>query len=141
MLEVKIALLHPKARVPTYGTDGAAGLDLYAAEDAMIGEGLPTLVDTGVAIELPAGYEAQVRGRSGLARAGTMVATGTVDSDYRGPVKVNMWQTVGSRLVRAGDRIAQLVIAPVPRISFVQVEMSQLSDTDRGGAGHGSTGR
>ena len=131
--------------LPAYATQGAAGLDLLAAVDQPI-EILPgnrTLIPTGLAIELPEGYEAQIRPRSGLAlRHGITVLNtpGTVDADYRGEVSV-LLVNLGDqpfRLTR-GERITQLVVAPVTRI--VWKEQSVLTETARGAGGYGSTGR
>lgn len=131
---------------PGYQSPGAAGLDLSCAlppgEDFVLQPGDRTLAPTGFSIELPAGYEAQVRPRSGLAlKHGVTVlnAPGTIDSDYRGEVKV-LLVNVGEeafRLVR-GMRIAQLVVAPVAQVRVVMAE--SLSETQRGEGGFGSTG-
>jgi dUTP pyrophosphatase len=131
--------------LPAYASEGAAGLDLRAAtpdgETLEIQPGERRTVPTGLCIALPPGYEAQVRPRSGLARRGVSVVLGTVDSDYRGEVFVNM-HTIGtlqSYRVQDGDRIAQLVVARVELLPAVEVE--ELSDSQRGDGGYGSTGR
>ena len=127
---------------PAYATEGAAGLDIVTAQDLSLQPGERLAVPTGFAIEIPPGYEVQVRPRSGLAlkHGITCLNTpGTIDSDYRGEVKVilaNLGQEVFA--VRRGERIAQLVPAPVLRASFEEV--SQLSDSERGSGGFGSTG-
>ncbi len=131
--------------MPSYASAGAAGADLCAAVDEplVLAPGERAAVPTGLVLELPAGYEGQVRPRSGLAlREGVTVANapGTVDSDYRGEVRVllvNLSTTPFT--VRRGDRIAQLVVAPVVSASFV--EAAELADTARGDGGFGSTGR
>jgi dUTP pyrophosphatase len=130
--------------LPAYETEGAAGLDLRAAiaEPVTIAPGMRTLVPTGLSVQLPAGFEGQVRPRSGLAlRHGVTVlnAPGTVDSDYRGEVSVVLINH-GSEpfTITRGDRIAQLVIAPVSRALLSEVET--LSGTARGAGGYGSTG-
>ncbi|MCS7276656.1 MAG: dUTP diphosphatase [Dehalococcoidia bacterium] len=139
---LRVKRLRPGARLPSRATEGSAGLDLYACLEGELTLGPdPVLVPTGIAIELPPGYEAQVRPRSGLSAQGVAVAFGTIDADYRGEVLVTMY-TVGTRppyTVRHGDRIAQLVVARVeaPRIE----EAEELSPTGRGPGGHGSTGR
>lgn len=131
--------------LPAYQTDDAAGLDLLAAVEepitlAPLGR---ALVPTGLAIALPSGYEAQIRPRSGLAaKHGVTVlnSPGTVDADYRGEVKViliNLSDTPFT--VSRGERIAQMVIAPVSRAQFVETEA--LDATNRGAGGFGSTGR
>jgi dUTP pyrophosphatase len=130
--------------LPAYASDGAAGLDLPAAvaEAQVIQPGARALVPTGFAIQLPAGFEAQVRPRSGLAvKHGISIvnAPGTVDSDYRGEIMVcliNLGEAPFT--INRGDRIAQLVVAPVTRVTLR--EARTLDDTTRGTDGFGSTG-
>ncbi len=101
----------------------------------------PVLVPTGLAIEIPTGHDAQIRPRSGLSARGVIATFGTLDSDYRGEVFVTLY-CVGSAApyrVRDGDRIAQLVVTRLAELSLVEVDA--LSETERGAAGHGSTGR
>ncbi len=131
--------------LPAFATSGAAGMDLCAAlsEDETLEPGGRLLVPTGFAIELPEGYEAQIRPRSGLAlRHGLSVANspGTVDSDYRGEIKVILIN-LGEEpyTLTRGERVAQLVVAPVTRVDFVEV--AELGDTQRGTGGFGHTGR
>lgn len=133
--------------VPAYATEGAAGLDLTAAlpegEDLHLDPGDRAMVPTGIAIALPEGHEGQVRPRSGLAaRQGVTVlnAPGTVDEDYRGEVQV-LIVNLGREAVeiRRGDRIAQLVVAPVTRVAVE--EAAALPSSVRGEGGFGSTGR
>ena len=130
--------------LPTYATDGAAGADLCAALDPelILEPGERTAVPTGLVIEIPQGFEGQVRPRSGLAiRYGLTVvnAPGTIDSDYRGEVKVLMVNLGGESVtISRGDRIAQLVIAPVTRFAFSEAD--DLSSSERGDGGFGSTG-
>lgn len=131
--------------VPAYGSAGAAGADLRAAlaEPLELAPGDRVLIPTGIALAVPMGFEAQVRSRSGLAlRHGLYLpnAPGTIDSDYRGEVGVIM-QNGGSETVRIarGERIAQLVIAPVAQAHFMPVQ--DLGETLRGAGGFGSTGR
>lgn len=130
--------------LPAYATAHAAGMDLLAAVDAPITlpAGGTELIPTGIAIALPAGYEAQVRPRSGLAAKNAVTvlnAPGTIDADYRGEVKVILINhgSVDFTIER-GMRIAQMVIAPVSRVSWDEV--SDLDDTARGVGGFGSTG-
>jgi dUTP pyrophosphatase len=145
MIIAKFKKLHPNAVIPRYMTDGASGMDLAAAIEVhmSIPPGEQTGVITGLSIELPDGYEAQIRPRSGMvARYGVTVANapGTIDSDYRGEIVVllaNHGQK--SFTIAPGDRIAQLVIAPVERAMVVE-EMGELSDSARGIGGFGSTG-
>ena len=129
--------------VPSYATPGAAGLDVVAAESLTLAPGARHAVATGFAIAIPEGFEVQVRPRSGLAlkHGITCLNTpGTIDSDYRGEVKVILANlgTEPFEVVR-GERIAQLVPAPVLHAGFREVE--DLDDTERGGGGFGSTGR
>jgi dUTP pyrophosphatase len=130
--------------LPAYMSECASGADLCAAvaEDVTLAPGARALVPTGFSIELPHGYEAQVRPRSGLAmRAGVtcLNTPGTIDSDYRGQVQVILINLGGEPVViRRGDRIAQLVIAPVSRAEFALVD--ELVPTARGAGGFGSTG-
>ncbi len=144
MIPVKVLALRPGASLPAYQTGGSAGADLMALldEPVVIEPGNRALIPTGIALELPVGYEAQVRPRSGLAaKAGLTVlnAPGTIDSDYRGEVSVILINH-GSEpaIIRDGDRIAQLVIAPVVQASFSLVH--ELDSTERGSGGFGSTG-
>ena len=136
----------PDLPLPGYETAGAAGMDLRACFPGRDGRemapGARLLVPTGLAIALPEGFEAQVRPRSGLAlRKGITVANapGTVDSDYRGEVGVILINLGGEPVqVEHGDRIAQMVVAPVTRAVWTEAE--RLDDTDRGAGGFGSTG-
>ncbi len=128
--------------LPDYATAGAAGMDLRAAESMTLKAGGRVLVSTGIAIALPVTHEAQVRPRSGLAvKHGVTVlnAPGTIDSDYRGEIKVPLINHGAEDFViTRGDRIAQLVVAPVARVEIVEVEM--LDETHRGAGGFGSSG-
>ncbi len=130
--------------LPAYATGGSAGADLLAAvtEPLELLPGERALVPTGLRLAVPPGYEAQVRPRSGLAlRHGIVLpnAPGTIDSDYRGEVRVFLWNTGDEAVpIRRGDRIAQLVLSPVTRIEW-RLE-SKLEDTERGDGGFGSTG-
>ena len=129
--------------LPAYASEHAAGLDVVAAEDLTLSPGARHAVATGFAIAIPHGYEVQVRPRSGLALKHGITclnSPGTIDSDYRGEVKVIL-ANLGSEpfAVRRGERIAQLVPAPVLKARFVEAE--ELEETGRGGGGFGSTGR
>jgi dUTP pyrophosphatase len=131
---------------PRQQTTGAAGLDLPAAlgpdETLEIAPGRMAMVPTGLVIALPEGYEAQIRPRSGLAaKHGVTVlnSPGTVDADYRGEIKVMLINHGQAPFVlRRGDRIAQMVVAPVSAVALIEKET--LDDTERGDKGHGSTG-
>ena len=129
--------------VPAYATPGAAGMDIRSAEYKEIAPRQTVTLSTGFAVAVPEGYEMQVRPRSGLAakNAITIVnAPGTVDSDYRGEIKIIL-HNLGNDVFTCnfGDRIAQLVIAPVTQAEVVEVE--ELDETERGADGFGSTGR
>ena len=145
MIEIKLTRLgHGEGLpLPRYATEHAAGLDVCAAEDLMLEPGKRHAVATGFAIEIPEGYEVQVRPRSGLALKHGITclnSPGTIDSDYRGEVKVIL-ANLGAEpfpIVR-GERIAQLVPAAVLQADFVEVDA--LEETARGAGGFGSTGR
>ena len=129
--------------LPTYETAGSAGMDLRAAESITLKPGARHLVPTGLSIALPRGFEAQVRPRSGLAvKHGVTVlnSPGTIDSDYRGEVKVPLINHGQEDFfITRGDRIAQMVIAPVTQVSWTEV--SVLDETARGTGGFGSSGQ
>jgi dUTP pyrophosphatase len=145
MIEIKLSRLpHGEGLpLPRYASEDAVGLDVTSAEELVLQPGERHAVATGFAIEIPRGYEVQVRPRSGLAIKNGITCLntpGTIDSDYRGEIKViliNLGQEPFE--VRRGERIAQLVPAPVLRADFV--EASQLGETARGTGGFGSTGR
>lgn len=141
-LDIKIT--GPEEMMPHYGSADAAGADLRACVDepVTLAPGERAMIDTGLRMAIPAGYEGQVRPRSGLAaKKGLTVlnSPGTIDADYRGEVKVILIN-LGREAVQIarGERIAQLVIAPVTRAGFLNVE--SLDDTERGHGGFGSTG-
>lgn len=128
--------------LPVYATDGAAGMDVVAAEERMIAPGERAAIATGIAMAIPEGYEMQIRPRSGLAlKHGITVANapGTIDCDYRGELKVILVNLGFEPYeIRRGDRIAQAVLSPVVRASWLEVH--ELDDTARGEGGFGSTG-
>jgi dUTP pyrophosphatase len=138
-MNIKIKKLHPNAVIPTYGTEGAAAFDLYACTDSE-NSGC-TVVSTGLAFEIPEGHAMFIKPRSGMAfKEGIQAFSGTIDSDYRGEIKVlltadNVYTDI---IIKAGQRVAQAVIMPVPNIAFEEVD--ELSDTSRGTGGFGSTG-
>jgi len=142
---VQVRKLRPDAIVPRYMTARAAGLDLCAAIDQPITlvPGAAAAIGTGLAMAIPDGYEGQVRPRSGLAMKSQVTVTnapGTIDADYRGHVMVLLINHGREPFtITSGDRIAQLVIAPVVRAELVEVD--SLDETDRGAGGFGSTGR
>lgn len=142
-INIKV-ITNPGAVVPEYKTAGAAGADICALVEApvTIPAGKYAMIPTGLFFEIPEGYEVQVRPRSGLAAKNgvTVLNTpGTIDSDYRGEIKVILIN-LGEKdfVINSGDRIAQMVIAPVTQASFEITD--SLSDTERGAGGFGSTG-
>ena len=141
-MEIKTKLIHPLAVLPLRAHDTDAGADLHSVEDVLLLGGESRLVPTGLTLEIPAGFEGQIRPRSGMAardRVTVLNAPGTVDSGYRGEIKVllvNHDRT--AHWYPSGFRIAQLVIAPVALPSFVNADT--LSDTERAEGGFGSTG-
>ncbi|WP_246064987.1 dUTP diphosphatase [Melghirimyces algeriensis] len=180
-MNVKVKRLHPDAVLPQYATNGAAGFDLVAVEDVIIEPGQAKLIPTGLAFEIPEGFEMQIRMRSGIAKRTPLRlpnSIGTIDADYRGEVFMMFGNTASpseqhgdtlfahmiegthgngitaggfvvidgysdnahdpSYIIRKGDRVAQAVIAPVMHANFEEV--NELSDTERGGGGFGSTG-
>lgn len=148
-MEVKIKRLHPAAKIPSYGSDGAACFDLHALLEgndawAQINKGTPTTFHTGLAFEIPAGHVMLVFSRSGHGFGKNVRLSncvGVIDSDYRGEVMVKLARDEhdgGDMVVRHGDRIAQAIVLPFPAVRFTEVE--DLSDTVRGTNGFGSTG-
>ncbi|MET1005651.1 MAG: dUTP diphosphatase [Propionibacteriaceae bacterium] len=142
-VEILLQQLDPGLALPSYAHPGDAGADLCSAEDFTLAPGERRLVSTGVAVAVPDGYAAFVHPRSGIAaRHGVSIVNtpGTVDAGYRGEIKVCLVNTDRSESVTfsRGDRIAQLVVQPVSRATFVPV--SQLPDSSRGVGGYGSTG-
>lgn len=131
--------------LPHRKTEGASGMDLYAAtnEDVVIKSGEISLIPTGIAIAVPEGFECQIRSRSGLSlKQGLFClnSPGTVDSDYRGEIKVILANfSKEDRKIQKGDRIAQMVIAKYEKVELIEVE--ELDSTDRGDGGFGSTGK
>jgi dUTP pyrophosphatase len=141
---LRIRKVYSDARMPQQVTAGASRLDIFAYMKGeqgavMIGE-QPELIGSGIAVEVPHGYDVQIRPRLGLSGKGIMVASGTVDSDYRGEVMVTMYAVGASSgfQVRHGDRIARLVVGKLADLPIQEAE--ELSSTERGPQGHGSTG-
>jgi dUTP pyrophosphatase len=131
--------------IPEYQTTGSAGVDIHAnnRDPIMIKPGGRQLVKTGISVELPIGMEAQARPRSGLVlKHGVTVlnSPGTIDSDYRGEIGIILYNAGDKPFyVNCGDRIAQLVFAPITQVEFIEVDV--LTETDRGSGGFGSTGK
>lgn len=148
---VKVKKLHPDARIPEYQTSGASGFDLHALENYTIYSGETELIRTGLAFELPPDTEIQIRPRSGLSlKTPLRVANspGTIDEDFRGEVCIIITNTDTSHLnvfpgnamvISKGDRIAQGVLVPVLKANFIESE--ELSDSNRGSVGFGSSGK
>ena len=139
---VKIKKLHPDAHIPEYAHFGDSGADLFATEEAMLQPMERKAVGTGLSAEVPQGFELQVRPKSGLAlKSGLTVLNtpGTIDFGYRGEIKVILINlSMEPYTIEKGQKIAQLVVAPVAYANFREVD--DLSDTSRGGGGFGSTG-
>ena len=143
-IPVQVNLVGENARVPVFSSDLSAGSDLYASEDAELHPGVPTKVETGVCLALPGYLYGTIAGRSSYNAKGILTAPGVIDSDYRGTLKVLMTNnsTRDSRdpiRIKAGDRIAQLVIMPVIRPEYM-ITADELPSTTRGDGGSGSTG-
>ena len=142
---VKVTKTDHNARMPTKGSEHAAGWDLYCLEDTVVKFRSSVKLRTGLRVAIPEGYEGQVRARSSLGSKGLILphSIGTIDADYRGELFVLMtWIGEGSSYeVKSGERIAQLVIAPIPDVQFIEVNEEYLGETKRGDGGFGSTGR
>ena len=139
---IKVKKAKRNIPTPEYKTAGAAGCDVTTTMDVTLPPGMPMVVPTGLFLEVPEGFECQIRPRSGLASKGVTVlnSPGTLDSDYRGELMVILINvTPFTVAVSKGERIAQLVFAPVTRAEFEVVD--KLSETERGVGGLGSTGR
>ena len=141
-ITIRAKLLRPGAKLPYQATASASGFDLFACLDAPVAlSQSPQVVGTGVALEVPEGCDAQIRPRSGLGRKGVIATFGTLDSDYRGELLITLYTTSPDieHTIHDGDRIAQLVITRLADVAFSEV--AELSETERGAGGHGSTGR
>ncbi len=142
-MQVNVMKLRPEGMLPRYAHHGDAGPDVFAAEQVLLEFGKSALVKTAIALDLPHGYEAQVRPRSGLAlkHAVTVLNTpGTIDAGYRGEVGVIMINHGHEAYqIEPGDRIAQMVIKPVLEVEMIEVP--EISNTSRGAGGFGSTGK
>lgn len=138
-LKMKVKKLSEHATLPTRNNSTDAGLDLYAAEDKEIPDQGGAMIKTDIAIELPEGTVGKIWDRSGMGKKGFSVHGGVVDVPYRGSVNVILWNHSGvTQQIKKGDRIAQLVVIPIllPEVE----EVKELSDTDRGDKGFGSSG-
>ena len=138
-IDVNIKLLEDGI-IPVYKTESSAGADCFSRVDAVIKPHETKVIPLGFAVEIPNGYEMQIRPRSGLATKGKQAIFGTIDSDYRGEVGAIIYNSSDEEfVVKKGDRIAQCLIAPVIIASFNAVD--ELSETERGNGGFGSTGK
>lgn len=141
-MQVKIKRLSPNAKIPEYKTRGAAGFDIEACmpHSLFLSPGGFATVPTGLAFEVCDGYEVQIRPRSGHGSQGILAMIGTIDSDYRGEIKITVYNhTSRMFVIDSGMRLAQGVLAKALRAEIF--ESIRLTDTERGSAGHGSTGR
>lgn len=140
-MKLKFKKLTETAKLPSYAYAGDSGMDICADENVQILPRSFAKIHTGIAAVIPDGYEIQVRPRSGLASKGVVAAFGTVDSDYRGEIGVSLYNhTDGNVIIVKGNRIAQLVLAPVVRAEIEETD--NLGEaTERGANGFGSTGR
>jgi len=143
-VQIRIQRIHPAAILPTYahGPTEDAGMDLHAVEQVALEPGVPQLVPTGLTIELPVGFEAQVRPRSGLALKHAIMmpnAPGTIDPGYRGEIRVILIN-LGREpyIIHAGDRIAQMIVARYEPVEWIE---GTLAESSRGAGGFGSSGR
>ena len=140
-IPVRIQILNDKVKIPEYAHSSDAGADIYLYEDIEIPPHKTIIIPTGFKVAIPAGYEIQIRPRSGLsAKTPLRIANsvGTIDSEYRGEVGIIMENTGNlTQKLNAGDKIAQMVISPIPMIQWKKVE--ELDETDRGAGGFGST--
>ena len=144
-LTVQFARLEHDARLPTQGSSQAAGWDLYALEETRVTRNKSSMIRTGLAVAIPEGWEGQIRCRSSLGKKGIIMPNGigTIDSDYRGELMVlATWIGEGDEfVVTKGERIAQLLFAPVPTITIQETTVENLGRTERGVGGFGSTGQ
>lgn len=144
MAVVQFAKTHDYSVLPEYKTAGAAGFDFTSIEDVVIYAGQTVRVNTGLVCQLEVGDEMQIRTRSSMAMKGIIVsnAPGTIDCDYRGDIYVILANVSDvAQWVNIGDRIAQGVISPAPQATIKEIEANELSKTDRGTGGFGSTGQ
>ncbi|MDP3992277.1 MAG: dUTP diphosphatase [Nanoarchaeota archaeon] len=140
-IEIKVKKIHPDARVPVYGSEEAAGLDLFSNESYELKTGETYVFKTGIQMEIPKGYAGLMWDRSGLSSKHSIErVAGVIDSDYRGEIGIALHNQSGKNyMVNKGDKIAQLLIQRVERVSINTVE--NLSDSVRGEGGFGSTGK
>lgn len=142
-MDIKIKRLDEKAVIPQYAKLGDAGMDIVAISKTMVDNKDHGYIEfgTGLAFEIPEGYYMDIRPRSSISNTGMMLrnSPGTLDSQYRGELKLRFWAIPETKEYEVGERIAQIVILPYPLINFVEV--SELENTDRGDSGFGSTNK
>ena len=139
-MKIRVKKIRKAAKLPTYATSGSACFDFYAVENAIIGPGSTQVLSTGLAFELPPDHVMLLFLRSSLSKRGYLSNVGVVDSDYRGEIFVSVSNSsVGHYFVTAGERLGQALVIPRPLIEFEEVE--ELSETERGAGGFGSTGK
>jgi len=140
-MRVKLMKMYPDVRIPTRGSEQAAGYDLYAYHDFVqrVRPGAMVKINTGIRLEIPDGYYMRITPRSGWSDKGLIVVPGTVDSDYRGEIKITAYLVTGfSLVIEPGDRIAQAIFMKYEEANFAEV--SEFSVSARGSKGYGSTG-
>lgn len=139
-MRIKVKRLDHCFALPVYATLGSVGADVYATGDVVLPHCQPVVIKLGFCVEIPPGWEMQIRPRSSLSKRGIVTHLGTIDQDYRGEVCVTLERSAQAPYycVRRGDRIAQIVLAPVAQAVFEQV--GELGETERGEKGFGSTG-
>lgn len=138
-MELKVKEMREKAQMPSRGTEGSAGLDLYCAEDFALYTGLVAKIPTGIAMEIPEGHYGLLTGRSSTALKNVLVFSTICDSDYRGEIFITArFDGEGEYKIKRGDRIAQIVIQPYTKLNPEQT--NELNKTARGSGGYGSTG-
>lgn len=142
IVPIKFAKCHELAVMPFFAHTGDSGFDLYTVEDTIISANERLTLRTGLRVELPPGYEIQIRPRSGIsAKTNLTVLVGTIDSCYRGEMRVIVHNTgTGNFFIAKGERIAQAVVQHVPSIQLIEIQESELTETTRGSEGFGSTG-
>lgn len=141
-MKVKIKKTHPNGKIPTYATDGSGAFDFYSAEDRIVFPQFPNAIRLGVAMEIPVGHVMLLFPRSSIGKKTWLRmsnSVGVIDSDYRGTIHA-IYDNIGCdrQVIKKGQRIAQGIIVPIPKVEFEEVE--ELSITERGEGGFGSTG-
>ena len=142
-MELKIVKTHPDAKTPTYATEHSSGMDLYSTEHYIIHPQETVKIDIGLRLDIPVGYEGQIRGRSGLASKGILAHIGTIDCDFKGNICVILYNSTKNFYeIFKGDRVGQLIIVPVlHQISVKEISLDELTKTERGENGFGSSGK